>query len=190
MPENRESTPAGAPVIELLILPYASAAGHSLLKVLIEELNSRRWSRFQAAVAFLKTTGNFPDLVGALSAFAESGGQVELTFGADRFSGETKGSDLEAVQELLEELNELPSAQIYLYHERRRTFHPKMYLFSDQDERSALLIVGSSNWSEGGLVTNVEANVLVRLDLADNDHRKVFDDAQRCFTEYWKEEES
>jgi HKD family nuclease len=159
------------------------------LHVLIEELNGGKWSSFHAAVAFVKSTGNFPDFVKALSDFAHNGNEVELTFGADTFSGETKGSDLEAVDQLVEELAELPSAKIYLYHEKGRTFHPKMYLFSERRERSALLIVGSSNWSEGGLVTNVEANILLRLNLADNNHRKVFEDAQRCFRDYWKEGE-
>jgi len=187
MPRHHEPAAPGPPVVELLVLPYASAAGRSLLHVLIEELRRGTWSRFQAAVAFAKASGNFPDLVDALHAFAEAGGRVELTFGADTFSGETKGSDLEAVEELVESLDGLPSAAVHLYHEKGRTFHPKVYLFSNEVEQTALLIVGSSNWSEGGLVTNVEANVLIRLDLTDAAHRKVFDDAQRCFTEYWKE---
>ena len=129
------------PFIELLVLPYASAAGRSLLHVLIEELNGGKWSSFHAAVAFVKSTGNFPDFVKALSDFAQKGNQVELTFGADTFSGETKGSDLEAVDQLVEELAELPSAKIYLYHEKGRTFHPKMYLFSERRIRPLLMLL-------------------------------------------------
>jgi HKD family nuclease len=188
MPRNRRPTTPAQPLIELLILPYASAAGRSLLHVLIDELRRGTWSRFQAAVAFAKASGNFPDLVDALRTFAEAGGRVELTFGADIFSGESKGSDLEAVEELVEGLDGLPSAAVHhLYHEKGRTFHPKVYLFSDEDERAALLIVGSSNWSEGGLVTNVEASVVLRLNLSDPVHRKAFDDARKCFADYWEE---
>jgi hypothetical protein len=106
MPRNRRPTTPAPPVVELLILPYASAAGRSLLQVLIEELRQGTWSRFQAAVAFAKASGNFPDLLDALRAFAEAGGRVELTFGADIFSGESRGSDLEAIEELVESLDE------------------------------------------------------------------------------------
>ncbi|MFW9973207.1 MAG: hypothetical protein ACFFDF_23690, partial [Candidatus Odinarchaeota archaeon] len=41
----------------------------------------------------------------------------------------------------------------------------KLYLFSNEEKSRALLILGSSNWSKGGLVTNVEANILVNFDL-------------------------
>lgn len=187
MAKRTGSAVPGLPALELLVLPYATAEGRSLLHVLIEELRRGTWSRFRAAIAFAKTSGNFPDLLNALHGFAENGGVVELTFGADAFSGESKGSDLEAIEELVNELDRFPSAAVYLYHEKGRTFHPKIYLFNDSAEESALLIVGSSNWSEGGFASNVEANILVRLGLADAVHRKVYDDAQRCFADYWKE---
>ncbi len=159
----------GADPIEFLALPYSAAAGRSILHVLIEELRSGRWNMFQAAVAFVNRSGDYPDLLDALKEFGEQGNRIELTFGADSFSGEAKGSDYEAVEELFQMLQGLPAATVYLYHEKARTFHPKAYLFSDEDDDAATLLLGSSNWSEGGFSKNVEANLLVRLDLTDHD---------------------
>lgn len=173
--------------IELLILPYCAADKRSVLHILIDELGNPDWSRFQAAVAFAKATGNFPDLLGAMRGFAQRGGGIELTFGADGFSGETRGSDYQAIDEVLAAIGDEPTVRVHLYHELGRTFHPKVYLFSNVEQGKAVLIVGSSNWSGGGLHDNIEANVLIRLDLATSEHRKVFDDIQFCFATYWTE---
>ncbi len=183
---NRNEDPGTGPALEFLALPYASADNHSLLKVFVDELNRGTWHRFQVAVAFAKASGNCPTLVDALRAFAQADGRVELTFGADTFSGESKGTDLEAVEELVQALGTFGTSSIYLYHEPGRTFHPKIYLFTDKSEKMALLIVGSSNWSEGGMVDNVEASLLVRLTLTNADQRRVYDDVQNCFGQYWR----
>ena len=46
----------------------------------------------------------------------------------------------------------------------RSTFHPKIYLF--KSATAAAVVVGSGNLTEGGLFTNYEASLLLRLDLA------------------------
>jgi HKD family nuclease len=58
---------------------------------------------------------------------------------------------------------------MFLYHDKKRsrTFHPKIYLFSNVPNNNALLIIGSSNWSAGGFHDNIEANVIIELDLKD-----------------------
>lgn len=43
------------------------------------------------------------------------------------------------------------------------TFHPKLYLF--RSATAAAVVVGSGNLTEGGLFTNYEAGLLLRLDL-------------------------
>jgi len=106
-----------------------------------------------------------------------------MTFGANMFSGE-EGSDYDAVKTLLEELREFPNARIFLYNERARTFHPKFFLFAS--ERAALLIIGSSNWSHGGLENNVEANVLLHMDFSDAEHKAAYDEATKMFETYWR----
>jgi HKD family nuclease len=172
--------------VELFIFPYDALDGsRSLLHLLIEELRNDDWTHFHAAVAFAKTSGNFPDLLDALVSFAAKGNRIDLTFGADRFSGESKGSDYDAIEEVLSELNQQATANVYLYHEVGRTFHPKVYLFSNTDLQRALVFIGSANWSEGGFGQNVEANVLLRLDLSKADHKACFDKIRIHFDQHW-----
>lgn len=179
--------PESTDKIELLLLPYDSANGKSLLHRLIQEIEAGSWTRFRAAVAFIRSSGNHEKLLAALVAFASEGKTVELTFGANTFGGEAAGSELDAIAGVLDNLDELPSVRVFLYHEQQRTFHPKIYLFDAEKEGRALLVLGSSNWSYGGLVNNVEANVVIRLDLVDDGDRRLYDRLVECFTRYWTE---
>ncbi|MFN0022255.1 MAG: phospholipase D-like domain-containing protein [Pirellulaceae bacterium] len=172
--------------IELLISPYASEK-RSLLHVLISELRKPDWDHFQAAVAFAKSSGNKLELFDSMKEFAQRGGRIDLTFGADRFSGDGSGSEYLAVQEVLARLGEERSVNVFLYHECGRTFHPKIYLFSNEADNRALVIVGSSNWTNGGFHNNVEANVVLRLNLRTSAHRRCFDEIRTCFQKYWVE---
>lgn len=174
--------------VEFIVLPYDSASGRSVLGVLVEELNSGRWNNFRAAVAFVKDTGMFDNLLESLGHFVEEGGAVSITCGADVFRGKKRGTDLEAVKKLLEVCGDSPNAKVYLYHEGGRTFHPKIYLFTNKDTKSALMIVGSSNITWGGLFNNVEASTLVRFDLSEEGHRDVLEKVESYFDQYWTEE--
>ena len=131
--------------VDLLILPYATLKGKSLLHVLIKEFNKKTWTHFRAVVAFAKEGANYQELIEAMSTFLSRGHSIEMTFGADTFSA-TKGSDYESIQTLLEHLSEQGDFKLFLYREQGRTFHPKMYLFSNEKKKRALIIVGSSNW--------------------------------------------
>jgi HKD family nuclease len=62
-------------------------------------------------------------------------------------------------------------------------------LFSNEQEGNALLIVGSSNWSDGGLVNNIEANVLLKLELDKEDHKQCYQMISEYFATYWTEVE-
>ena len=157
-----------------------------MLARLIAELSSGSWTRFRAAVAFARASGNDTRLMAALKAFADGGGDIQLTFGADTFAGNAKGSDYEAIEQILSALDP-QSVHVYLYHEGGHTFHPKVYLFDNCQEQGALLIIGSSNWGEGGLVTNVEANIVVHLDLSNESHATTYNRVAECFEMYWSE---
>lgn len=172
--------------VEVLILPYVVGNEGSLPDRLIRELQSGEWTSFRVAVAFAKTEGNHVPLLDAIYSFAAAGNLVELTFGADRFSGETPGTELEAIRVLVDKLASQTTARIFLYHERGRTFHPKVYLLADEARGRALLIVGSSNWTSGGMFTNIEANVVVHLDLNNPQHRVCYEQVRNCFTSYWQ----
>ena len=172
-------------LIEFLILPYASAEGRSLLDRLSSELAADKWDSFWGAVAFANESGNDKRLLAALTNFVKRGGAVSFTFGADVFGSDSYGTELSAVRRLLTILETHKKAKLFLYHERGRTFHPKIYLFSGKDE--ALVIMGSSNWTKGGLSENLEANVVVQLKLSDAKQRAAFDSIVATIEEYWTE---
>jgi phosphatidylserine/phosphatidylglycerophosphate/cardiolipin synthase-like enzyme len=173
--------------IDVFILPYAAADGNSLLNLLVRQFNNGNWTNFKAAIAFCKQSGTIQDLLDAMQAFAEGGGEIDITFGADAFGAETRGSDYEALETILTKFNDYPNVNIYLYHEKGRTFHPKIYLFSNEEDHRALLIVGSSNWSMGGLVDNIEVNIGVKLNLNEEDHLACYNKMIEHINDYWHE---
>ena len=174
---------------KVIIHPYSSAIGESLLEILIAELSSGKWTRFQSAVAFLKPSGHFESLLAAMLTFVEDGGELVMTFGSDLF-GDAQGSDFDALTILLELFADYPQrVNFFLYHERGRTFHPKLYLFANEQTEKALISVGPSNWSRGGLLDNVEVNLLLELDLSFETDKRIFDDIQGKFQGYWVETE-
>lgn len=174
---------------ELVILPYDSQDGKSLLEILVNEFLSQKWISFQAAVAFLRASGNFSQLLEAMQTFLRNSGTIEITAGADTFSHTARGSDYDAIALLLSKFVSEPNFKLYLYHEKIRTFHPKLYLFSNEKIEQALLIIGSSNWSYGGLVDNIEVNALIKLNLGDDEHRQNYQKIKYYFATYWAEAE-
>lgn len=107
--------------------------------------------RGYVAVAYLKGSGL--ETTTSLEKFVESRRQTHVLAGID-----FQLTDLEA----LDRFDRPPSeARIYVRSEgsEQRSFHPKVYLF-ESDKRS-VAIVGSSNFSRGGLERNVEANLRI-----------------------------
>lgn len=172
---------------EIILIPYSNQAEKSILHILINELSNGRWTRFQAAVAFARQSGNYDDLLDSLVRFAKARCSIQITFGADSFGAETRGSDYDAIFRLLTLFKGNPNVRFYLYHEKGRTFHPKLYLFSNEEKHEALLIIGSSNWSEGGFLRNIEANVSIKLDLTQASHQECYQSLQTAFLKYWQE---
>ena len=63
-------------------------------------------------------------------------------------------TELEAMQQLLKE-----GISVKIYHSSTGTFHPKVWLFKRGNSWTAL--VGSSNFTRGGLQNNIEASVFI-----------------------------
>ena len=62
--------------------------------------------------------------------------------------------------------------RVFVYHKHHlQTFHPKVYLFDDGQSppSDAVLLVGSSNLTGGGLYQNIEGNLALALRPADQD---------------------
>ncbi len=174
-------------VSEVLIHPYGTDQGSTVLHVLIEEFSSSRWTLFAGAVHFAKLSGHYDSLIAAMRLFLEGGATLSVTFGADVFGADDAASDYSAIEMLLAEFEAYPEFKLFLYHEKGRTFHPKVYLFANEETDKALLIVGSSNWSEGGFANNVEVSVRLELDLAADDHRLVYDKLLSTIEQFWQE---
>lgn len=170
---------------DISFFPYDSVTGGSLFHRLIAELSSGGWTRFRAAVAFARNSGNAQELIKAMVDFAATG-TITLTFGADTF-GNDPGTDLQAVEQLVSAFEPFPNAHVYLYRETGRTFHPKIYLFDHVQDQTALLIIGSSNWSYGGLAGNIENNLFLNLDLNVEEQRDIYDKVAFYFANYWTE---
>lgn len=135
------------------------------------ELASSAWTRFTAVVAFARLSG-VTQVQPTIASFAESRGRVDLTVGTD-----LGGTSYEAVWYLHNAISS--SGRILLASaEPGGTFHPKVFIFSDaRHSRStvealsgatkALVIVGSSNLTGGGLYLNDEASAIWTPSLAD-----------------------
>jgi len=82
-------------------------------------------------------------------------------------------------KELIHKLMALPNTEIRLFCDRDKLFHSKIYIFTGDDKIQA--IVGSSNLTDGGLLHNVETNVLLSLDADAPEVKKL----RFTFNKYW-----
>lgn len=111
------------------------------------------------AVAFLKKTGL--DLVKAQLNYALSQNtNIEFIVGLD-----FKTTDYKALNELEKIKRENETFKYYCFGDRGDNynsliFHPKIYLFNSKNKYTS--IVGSSNFTGGGLSTNFEVNTIFR----------------------------
>ena len=132
--------------------------------LLVENLTNGKWTTFRAAVAFAKRSG-VKHLVKPLQAFMPHR-LARISVGLDH-----GGTSVEGVTDLLNAI--APTGEIWVFHNEsstRPTFHPKVYLFAN--DKTAECFIGSGNLTEGGLFTNYEAFVHVRLDRANGDDNK------------------
>lgn len=126
-------------------------------EIIRNELGGGTWTEFRAAIAFVKFSG-VRHISSELGAFAQSHA-VRIAVGVD-----LKGSSREGLQELLSTLK--GRGEVWVYHnENGSTFHPKVFLLKNRQR--ALVVIGSSNLTEGGLFTNYEAGIELQLDLSD-----------------------
>jgi len=137
-------------------------------------LRDRRWTHFRAAVAFVKYSGT-KHISQALGEFAARS-EVTISVGID-----AGGTSVEGLTDLLNAMK--AKGDIWVFkNANNSTFHPKVYLFKNNNE--ADLIVGSGNLTEGGLFTNYEASVRLRLDLSNAEHAALVVEVEKAL-DYW-----
>jgi HKD family nuclease len=123
------------------------------------------WTDFRAAIAFVKQSGtkHIRDNLASFSAAKN----VHIIAGIDHL-----GTSLEGLQDLLNATK--PTGKITIFHNRlRKTFHPKIYLFKSGTH--ADLVVGSGNLTEGGIFSNYEAAMRLKLDLEKGEHKTLLE---------------
>jgi HKD family nuclease len=132
--------------------------------LLVENLSNTKWITFRAAVAFVKNSG-VKHIKAALQNFLAEG-NAKISTGIDH-----AGTSKEGLSELLEALGTKGEGWVFHNNEGRHTFHPKVYLF--ENATCAECFIGSGNLTEGGLFTNYEAFVQMRLDNGNVDDQKI-----------------
>ncbi len=141
---------------------------------LLSNFQNEEWVLFRASVAFVKNSG-VKHIYSLLSDF-QWRGQSKISVGID--NGVTT---YEGLVNLLDAIGN--DSEIWIFHnENSSTFHPKVYLFAN--EENADLIVGSGNLTEGGLYTNYEAFLRVSLDLQSVEDKQKYDEII-SYLDYW-----
>lgn len=133
-----------------------------------EHLRDPQWTEFNAAVAFVKYSG-VRQIEDALAEFSERAA-VRIAVGVD-----CQGSSVEGLTALLTAVGD--NGQVWVFHnENQSTFHPKIYVF--RQARLADVVIGSGNLTSGGLFTNYEASLALRLTLDDPPELALFRQVQ------------
>jgi len=141
---------------------------------LIGNLQYEGWTLFRASVAFVKNSG-VKHIYSLLSDFQQRG-ISKISVGIDNGVATYDG-----LVNLLDAIGE--NSEMWIFHnENSSTFHPKVYLFAN--DQNADFIVGSGNLTEGGLFTNYEAFLRVSLDFQNIEDRRQYDEII-SYLDYW-----
>ncbi len=111
------------------------------------------------AVAFLKYSG-VQVIEQALSNCLKNKGDIEIIVGLD-----FKTTDPQSMHYFIQLQKQVSNLKFYCYGDKDENktgivFHPKIYLFEKGGETTG--IVGSTNLTRGGLLTNFEVNVVIK----------------------------
>ena len=125
--------------------------------IINQELQNAQSARI--AIAFLKYSG-IRVIEKSLDQCLKNNGSVEIIAGLD-----FKTTDPQSMHYLIQLQKSTPNLKFYCYGDKdvnktNIVFHPKIYLF--QGKRETTAIVGSTNLTQGGLMTNFEANVIFK----------------------------
>lgn len=148
---------------------------------IINQLKSKKFKRLSVAVAFVKASG-VSRIKEALKDFVDNGGQVRFVVGIDH-----QGTSIEGLQSLINLFG--INAEIWVIHNEDKrespTFHPKIYLF--ENDEFAEVLIGSNNLTKGGLFTNYEVSVSLRLHQVNLEEKELWEKLQSAFTDWCRE---
>ncbi len=140
--------------MELTFFTHENMIGREISKT----LKNREYVNFKVAVAYLRNSG-INRIYSDLMEFSNNGGKISVIAGIDQVS---------TSYQALVNLKTFAKDDLFIHHDRNLdvTFHPKVYMFGN--EAIEKIIIGSSNFTAGGLFLNYEANIGVTLDSSKN----------------------
>jgi len=140
-----------------MAIQILSNLNYPIGNIINQELQNAQSARI--AIAFLKYSG-IRVIEKSLDQCLKNNGSVEIIAGLD-----FKTTDPQSMHYLIQLQKTTPNLKFYCYGDKdvnktNIVFHPKIYLF--QGKRETTAIVGSTNLTQGGLMTNFEANVIFK----------------------------
>ncbi len=156
--------------MKIINQPHSETLGEKL-KEILENNIGRKFDIFYIMVAYVQESG-VARLKQSIEKFKQSGGQVKAVVGISQKNTSAKG--LKLLLPLCDE--------IYVYHNENpmETFHPKVYAFEKEGQK-AIVFVGSSNLTGGGLYINYEINSFEEYDLTDRTQLGNFSEFKSMF---------
>jgi hypothetical protein len=125
--------------------------------------------RFRVMVAWAQVSG-LDHLHAAIRRLRKRGGTAEAIVGIDQGIATIDG--LKATMRVF--------APAYVFHDRgHRTYHPKLYIA--EGKRTATVVIGSANLTEGGLFLGYETAVVLELDRGSSRDAALLRDISRYF---------
>ncbi|WP_424947506.1 phospholipase D-like domain-containing protein [Candidatus Spongiihabitans sp.] len=140
--------------MELTLFTHENVVGEEVSKA----LKNGKYTDFKVAVAYSRNSG-ISRIYNELAEFSNNGGTTSVIAGIDQ--GNTS-------YQALINLKTFAKDNLFIHHDRNLaiTFHPKIYMFGNKEIEK--IIVGSSNFTAGGLFLNYEANIGVTIDDSKN----------------------
>lgn len=154
--------------MELSLLTHKNTLGEEISKT----LKSKRYLDFKVVVAYSRNSG-IGRIYNDLLDFSNIGGKTSIIAGIDQ-----KNTSYQA----LINLKTFAKRNLYIHHDRNYniTFHSKLYIFGNDDIEK--IIIGSSNFTAGGLYSNYETNINIVLDST-----KESQNLKYQISNYWKD---
>lgn len=140
-------------------LQILSNLNYPIGNIINQELANTTQARI--AVAFMKYSG-LKVIENSLLNCLEKKGNVEIIAGLD-----FKTTDPQAIKFLINLKKSNPSLNFFCFGDKQNNktkivFHPKIYLFNKKKETTS--IIGSTNLTGGGLLSNFEVNIIITED--------------------------
>ncbi len=140
-----------------MAIQILSNLNYPIGNVINQELQNANSAKM--AVAFLKYSG-VKVIEKALDNFLKNNGSIEIIAGLD-----FKTTDPQSMHYFIQLQKRVSNLKFYCYGDKDENktdvvFHPKIYLFEKGRETTG--IVGSTNLTRGGLLTNFEVNVVIK----------------------------